>query len=154
MADVHTEEQRSRNMQAIKSTNTSIELLVRKTLHQCGFRFRLYCKDLPGRPDLVLKKYNSVVFINGCYWHQHDNCRFAAKPKTNSSFWINKLEKNKKRDLKNNAELETLGWNVIVIWECELKKDSYETINRLKNELVRSKDDTHYRPLRRSRRPK
>lgn len=138
MADVHSEEQRSRNMQAIKGKNTSIELLVRRNLHKLGFRYSLHRKDLPGHPDLVMKNYQTVVFINGCFWHQHDNCRYVAKPEKNSNFWSDKLRKNKERDLKNMAELSALGWNVIVIWECELKKDCEAIMNRLQNELKRT----------------
>lgn len=92
-------------MQAIKGKNTSIEILVRHYLHRKGFRYRLHRSELPGRPDVVLKKYNTVIFINGCYWHQHENCRFAAKPKTNSDFWTEKLAKNKARDKINSIKL-------------------------------------------------
>jgi DNA mismatch endonuclease (patch repair protein) len=108
-------------MSGIKGKNTSPELFVRKAMHARGFRFRIHVKDLPGKPDLVLPKYNAVIFIHGCFWHGH-NCRYFKVPKTRPEFWINKIEKNKLRDSENIRNLLLSGWRVIVIWECAIRK--------------------------------
>jgi len=113
-------EQRSRNMSAIKSKNTKPEIAVRKLLHSMGYRFRLHRKDLPGSPDIVLPKYKTVIFVHGCFWHRHENCKYASTPKTRKEFWENKFNKNIKRDKNNLKELKNLNWKVLVIWECEL----------------------------------
>ena len=113
-------EQRSRNMSAIKSKNTKPEIKVRKVLHSMGYRFRLHRKDLPGSPDIVLPKYKTVIFVHGCFWHRHENCKYASTPKTRKEFWENKFNKNIKRDKNNFKELKNLNWKVLVIWECEL----------------------------------
>ena len=113
-------EQRSKNMSAIKSKNTKPEIAVRKILHSMGYRFRLHRKDLPGSPDIVLPKYKIVIFVHGCFWHRHENCKYASTPKTRKEFWENKFNKNIKRDKKNFKELKKLNWKVLVIWECEL----------------------------------
>lgn len=132
MADVHTPEQRSYNMSQIKGKNTKPEELVRKYLFSCGFRYRKNDKRLPGSPDIVLPKYKTVIFVNGCFWHGHDGCKYFALPKSNTEFWKNKIEANIARDKKTIAELEKLGWNVIVVWECELKNSSKEiTLQKL-----------------------
>ncbi len=132
MADVHTPEQRSYNMSQIKGKNTKPEELVRKYLFSCGFRYRKNDKRLPGSPDIVLPKYKTVIFVNGCFWHGHDGCKYFAWPKSNTEFWKNKIEANIARDKKTIAELEKLGWNVIVVWECELKNSSKEiTLQKL-----------------------
>ena len=113
-------EQRSRNMSAIKSKNTKPEIKVRKVLHSMGYRFRLHRKDLPGSPDIVLPKYKTVIFVHGCFWHRHENCKYASTPKTRKEFWENKFKANVKRDKNNFKELKNLNWKVLVIWECEL----------------------------------
>ena len=118
-------EQRSRNMSAIKSKNTKPEIAVRKLLHSMGFRFRLHRKDLPGSPDIVLPKYKTVIFVHGCFWHRHENCKYASTPKTRSEFWESKFEGNIKRDKINQTNLIKLGWKIIIVWECELKKTHY-----------------------------
>jgi len=110
-------------MSQIKSKDTKPELIVRKYLFANGFRYRLHVKDLPGKPDIVLPKYKTVIFVNGCFWHGHEGCIEASKPKTNSEFWENKIQKNIKRDRNNIKLIENLGWKVIIIWECELKND-------------------------------
>lgn len=122
--DVISPEKRSRIMAANKSRNTKPELAVRRILHAMGFRFRLHRKDLPGCPDVVLPKYKTVIQINGCFWHQHTGCKLASKPSTRQDFWEAKLSRNIQRDSENAAKLTALGWNVIVIWECELKQIS------------------------------
>ena len=122
-------------MACVKSKDTKPELIVRRFLHRNGFRYRLHCKKLPGKPDLVLPKYNIVIFINGCFWHSHPNCRRASIPKTNSAFWIQKLNKNVARDEANVSMLKSSGWNVVVIWQCQLS-DIY--LSGLKSNIVAS----------------
>lgn len=111
---------RSKNMAAIKCKNTKPELLIRKLLHRAGFRYRLYDKKLPGKPDLVLAKFRAVIFVNGCYWHGHD-CYLFRIPKTNKEFWQSKISGNQSRDLSNIIGLNHLGWKVLTIWECSIK---------------------------------
>lgn len=122
MADCMTKEQRSRNMSHIKSKDTSIELKVRKYLYHHGFRYRKNVKTLPGKPDIVLSKYRTVIFINGCFWHHHFNCKYATLPKTRQDYWIKKINRNVENDLKHYKELEQMDYKVIVVWECELKE--------------------------------
>jgi len=123
MADRISKEQRSQNMSHIHGTDTSLEILVRKELFKRGFRFRKNVKRLPGKPDLFLKKYNTAIFVNGCYWHRHKNCKYASVPKTNTEFWNKKFERNMVNDKKVIRELRKMGYHVITIWECRLKKD-------------------------------
>jgi DNA mismatch endonuclease (patch repair protein) len=139
MADVMTPEQRSGNMQAIKSKGSKIELLVRRYLYSKGIRYRLHKKGLPGTPDLVFNKYKIVVFVNGCYWHQHENCRLCTQPKSRSAFWNEKLGNNKERDIRNIKKLRDLGWKVLVVWECDLEEKPKFTLQKLYNELVEKK---------------
>jgi DNA mismatch endonuclease (patch repair protein) len=108
-------------MSRIKNKNTKPEILVRKFLFSKGFRFRLNKKDMPGKPDIVLPKYKTAIFINGCYWHGHENCKFSKLPETNREFWMNKINGNIKHDNIVREQLSALGWNVITIWQCELK---------------------------------
>lgn len=136
MADIHTPEQRRFNMQQIKGKNTKPEILLRKLLFSKGFRYRINNKNLPGKPDIVLKKYNTVIFVNGCFWHGHENCRYYVIPKTRTEFWTEKINGNKKRDKKNTELLLQKGWKVITVWECELKKDKLDqTVEKLIHEL-------------------
>jgi DNA mismatch endonuclease, patch repair protein len=125
---------RSRNMRAIRGKNTRPEILVRKMLHAAGFRFRLHSNKLPGKPDVVLPRYRAVVFIHGCFWHQH-NCPAFKMPKTRQSFWQEKIEGNASRDIASQQKIIELGWRVAVIWECTLrgrnKLSSEEIIHRL-----------------------
>ena len=115
-------EQRSRNMSAIKSKNTKPEIFVRKLLHSKGYRFRLHKKDLPGSPDIVLPKYKTVIFVHGCFWHRHQNCKYASNPKTRREFWEKKFKENIERDKKTQEKLKNLGWKTKIVWECEIKK--------------------------------
>ncbi len=108
-------------MSAVKGKDTKPEILVRKWLHAAGYRFRLHVKDLPGKPDIVLPKYKTVIFVNGCFWHQHAGCKHASIPTSNIDFWVKKLTSNIERDKKNYQELKKAGWTVTVIWECEVK---------------------------------
>lgn len=121
MADNHSKEVRSMNMSHIRSTNSKPEELVRKYLFSKGFRYRKNVKSLPGCPDIVLPKYRTVIFVNGCFWHKHDCSRFVW-PSSNQDYWRPKILRNVERDLKNAEELRVLGWRVITVWECELKK--------------------------------
>ena len=126
MADNHSPEVRSRNMAQIRSTNTKPELVVRKYLFSKGLRYRVNVKTLPGKPDLVFPKYKTVVFVNGCFWHKHDCGRFRW-PYSNQEYWEKNIARNIERDQLNYEELRNLGWKVIVVWECELKKAIVET---------------------------
>jgi DNA mismatch endonuclease (patch repair protein) len=108
-------------MAAIRSSNTVPEIILRQKLHGLGFRFRVHRKDLPGRPDIVLPKYKTVVFVNGCFWHQHQGCSLSHWPQSRQEYWEPKLNKNVDRDKRNQERLRELGWKVIVVWECELK---------------------------------
>ncbi|WP_071658978.1 very short patch repair endonuclease [Duganella sp. HH101] len=138
MTDSISPERRSRNMAAIRSINTKPELMLRKALHAAGFRFRLHRKDLPGRPDIVLPRYNTVIFVNGCFWHQHPGCKFARNPQSHEAFWKAKLDRNVERDKCNTAELDDLGWKVIVVWECELRDSTdflASLVNLIRNEI-------------------
>lgn len=114
-----TQERRSWNMSRIKGRDTRPELIVRSVLHRLGFRFRLHGKGLPGRPDVVLARHRTVVFVHGCFWHRHRRCRFAYEPKTNVTFWSEKFRQNVARDSSNNRELRHRGWHVVVVWECQ-----------------------------------
>ncbi len=136
MVDVHTPKVRSRNMSAIKEKNTKPELLVRKFCHSQGLRYRLHNKSLPGTPDLVFPKYKCVVFVNGCFWHRHKNCKYSTQPKSNTEFWIKKFLENTERDKRNTAALSKLGWKVHVVWECEVKNQEFTNwlITRIKEE--------------------
>lgn len=116
-----TKEKRSWNMSRIRSENSAPEKILRSWLFKKGYRFRLYDKNLPGKPDIILKKYKLIIFINGCFWHQHKRCKRATMPKTNSLYWTNKLERNVKRDELNKRLLKKFGWTVLTIWECQLR---------------------------------
>ena len=121
MADVHTTEQRSFNMSRIRSSNTKPEMLVRKFLHANGYRYKLHDKTLPGKPDIVLPKYHTVIFVHGCFWHGHSNCKYFVVPKTRTQWWTDKINRNKTNDEKAIKALKKDGWKVIEIWECRLK---------------------------------
>lgn len=121
--DVHTPKTRSYNMSQIRAKDTTPEATVRKYLFANGFRYRKNDDKLPGKPDIVLPKYKTVIFVNGCFWHKHDGCKYFVWPKSNVEFWKQKLLANEARDIKNNELLHKAGWNVIVIWECELKNN-------------------------------
>jgi len=129
--DVHNKTTHSYNMSRIKGKNTKPELLVRKFLFANGFRYRLNVKTLPGKPDIVLPKYKTVIFVNGCFWHGHKGCKYFVVPKTRTEWWLNKIKETKKRDREAEIQLNVLGWKVVIIWECELKSDKYETQNKL-----------------------
>ena len=119
MVDRLSPEHRSWNMSRIRGRNTQPELAVRSALHRAGYRFRLHRKDLPGRPDIVLPKHRTVVFVHGCFWHRHPGCRFAYTPKSRVAFWQKKFDDNVARDRRNVRALRALGWRVITVWECQ-----------------------------------
>jgi len=121
MADVHSKLTRSYNMSRIKGKNTKPEILVRKFLFDQGFRYRLHDKSLPGKPDIVLSKYKTAIFVHGCFWHGHEDCKYYVVPKTRTEWWLNKINTNTLNDNKAISALQNLSWKVIVIWECELK---------------------------------
>lgn len=134
MVDVVDRATRSRMMSGIKGRDTKPELLVRKYLHGCGFRYRLAPKELPGKPDIVFPKHGAVIFIHGCFWHQHEGCKYAASPKTNPEFWQKKLSENVARDRRNSERLRQLGWRVLIAWECEIDN---QNLPKLASQLVR-----------------
>ena len=124
--DVHDKKTRSYKMSCIKGKNSRPEEIVRKSLFAKGFRYRKNDKRLPGSPDIVLPKYRTVIFVNGCFWHGHQGCKYFVVPKTNTEFWLNKITSNIGRDAMKTTQLNELGWRVITVWECELKKDKRE----------------------------
>jgi len=126
MADVHTQQQRSYNMSQIKGKDTKPEMLVRRYLHGLGFRYKLHDKTLPGKPDIVLPKYKTVIFIHGCFWHGHNNCKYFVVPKTRTKFWITKINGNKVNDTKAVKALKKDRWRIITLWECGLKPAKLE----------------------------
>lgn len=137
--DVHDKKTRSYNMSQIKGKNTKPEEMVRKYLFAQGFRYRKNDKKLPGTPDIVLPKYKTVIFVNGCFWHGHAGCKYFVWPKSNPDFWKRKIETNISRDRKIIELLEERGWNVIVIWECELKKAfASEFLEQLKARILQN----------------
>lgn len=137
MADVHNKETRSYNMSQIKGKNTKPEMLVRKFLFAKGFRYKLHDKKLPGKPDIVLPKYKTVIFVNGCFWHGHKDCKYFVVPKTKTDWWLNKINTNKANDERALAVLTEQGWNVIYIWECELKVNKIlETLDLLNEKFI------------------
>lgn len=136
MADVHSPETRSYNMSRIRGKNTKPEITVRKFLHSKGFRYRLHKKNLPGKPDIVLSKYKTVIFIHGCFWHGHKNCKYFVVPKTRTKWWLNKIMENKKIDKRNYSKLRNNGWKIITLWECQLKpKKIIGTLSKLESKL-------------------
>jgi DNA mismatch endonuclease (patch repair protein) len=126
--DIVSREKRSRMMAGIKGKDTKPELAVRRIVHAMGFRFRLHRRDLPGSPDLVFPRLRRVIFVHGCFWHQHPGCRFAYTPKSNTQFWLNKLEGNTRRDALAVTMLGALGWQVLIVWECETSEQSALTL--------------------------
>ena len=116
-----TPEQRHKNMAAIRASSTKPEMIVRKYLWGHGFRYRLNHKRLPGKPDIVLRKYRTCIFVNGCFWHKHEGCKYFVIPKTRTEFWLNKVNRNQERDIEVKKKLASMGWHSITIWECELK---------------------------------
>lgn len=131
MVDTISPEKRSWNMSRIKDRDTSIEVRVRKYLYHQGYRYRKNVSSLPGKPDIVMEAYKTIIFIHGCFWHRHTNCKKATIPKTRTDFWLNKFDKNVANDTKNREKLESMGYKVIVIWECEINKSFLETVQKI-----------------------
>lgn len=138
MADVMTSEQRSRCMAAIKGKDTKPEMIVRKYLFSRGLRFRVQVRKLPGTPDIVLPKYRTAIFVNGCFWHGHEGCKYFRLPKSNAAFWKEKIDRNIERDKESKQALLDLGWKVIRVWECELrnKVNREDILNRIYNSIT------------------
>lgn len=138
MADRLSREKRSWNMSHIRNKDTEIEVKVRKYLFSKGFRYRKNDSRLPGKPDVVLPKYKTVIFVHGCYWHRHPGCKNCTTPSTNAAFWLEKFDKNKKNDAKHKAELEEAGWKVVVLWECEIENDFENTMKKVTEQLLKA----------------
>ncbi len=137
MADVHTPKKRSYNMSKIKGKNTKPEMLVRRFLHAEGFRYKLHDKTLPGKPDIVLPKYKTIIFVQGCFWHGHENCRYFVIPKTRTEWWVDKINANKINDVRSIAALKKMKWKIIQVWECELKEPYLnKTLDKLPGKIV------------------
>jgi len=143
--DIWNKEKRSEAMSKIRSKNTKPEMALRKALFARGFRYRVNDAKLPGKPDIVLPKYKTLIFLHGCFWHRHEGCKYAYTPKTNTEFWVDKTTSNKERDRINLQKLTALGWNVITVWECEIrheyKHDIAPLIDRIVNQLVTCSPD-------------
>ena len=135
MADSLSKEKRSWNMSKIRGKDTAIEVKVRKYLFSKGFRYRKNVKTLPGKPDIVLPKYKTVVFVHGCFWHRHEGCKDATTPKTRTDFWNEKFRKNVENDQLHTQQLTEMGWKVLVLWECEIEKRFEETMTLLTEQI-------------------
>ena len=135
--DIWSKKKRSEIMSKIRSKNTRPEKFLRSALHNRGYRFRIHKKGLPGNPDIVLSKHKTIIFVNGCFWHHHEECKSGRIPKTNKKYWKEKLSNNIERDKHNQKACEDLGWKVIVVWECEIKKELPKTIEKIKSILGR-----------------
>jgi len=138
--DIWDKNKRSECMSKIRSKDTKPELALRKALFARGFRYRVNDKKLPGKPDIVLRKYKTVIFLHGCFWHRHKGCKYAYTPKTNTKFWVDKINSNRERDKSNFQKLTDLGWNVLTVWECEIrhtyKRDLTPLIDRVVSEIL------------------
>jgi|ERR1035441_2122493 DNA mismatch endonuclease (patch repair protein) len=141
--DIWSKEKRSEVMSKIRSKNTKPEKLLRSLLHKSGYRFRIHKKDLPGKPDVVLTKYKTVIFVHGCFWHSHKKCQEGKIPKTNVKFWTDKLQKNILRDREHSRKLKKDGWKVITVWECELEKNPNNILKRIFHSLKTRKSLTY-----------
>jgi len=135
MVDSLTAERRSWNMARIRGRDTGPERFLRSLLHKEGFRFRLHDRSLPGKPDIVMRKHRAVIMVHGCYWHRHPGCRNATTPSTRTDFWVDKFEGTVARDKRNLADLAALGWRVITVWECDLKKNPEQVMHDIRNRL-------------------
>lgn len=134
--DRHSKQVRSYNMSRIRSKDTKPEIIVRKFLHKNGFRFRIHAKTLPGKPDIVLKKYKTVIFVHGCFWHAHENCKDFKLPKSNQEYWLQKILKNLMKDKEFVENIKLIGWEVIIAWECEILKKDNQVLDQIKQRLL------------------
>ena len=137
MADTVDKKTRSRIMSSVQGKNTQPEKVVRSLLHRMGYRFSLHNKHLPGKPDICLRKYKTVIFVHGCFWHRHKGCRYATTPSSNVSFWNEKFERNVSRDAQNRKDLKKLGWQIIIVWGCSIK--SIEKLSKRFDQLLSNK---------------
>lgn len=137
MADIFSKEKRSEIMSKIGPKDSKPEIIVRKTVHSLGYRFRLHRKDLPGNPDLVFPKYKKAIFVHGCFWHRHKRCQRGKLPATNTTFWEEKISGNVKRDKSNFNKLRRLGWKYLVIWQCDIKESNKENLKRKINNFFK-----------------
>ena len=143
--DTLTPEERSKLMGKIRGKDTKPELLVRSMLHRSGYRFSLHRKDLPGKPDIVLRKYNTVIFVHGCFWHRHKNCKIASMPKSNVAFWQAKFDRNVANDKRHTRQLRRMGWHVLTVWECELKRPD-KVLAKLRKHLTTEGIEDNQKP--------
>ncbi|MGR9109103.1 MAG: very short patch repair endonuclease [Gammaproteobacteria bacterium] len=143
MADILSKKQRSEAMSRVRSEDTKPEWILRCGLHRLGFRYRLSNPDLPGKPDLIFARYHAVVFVHGCYWHRHPGCKNASMPKSNVDFWTKKFAENVGRDRRTETQLKARGWRVMVVWECELNKNTLSSIRKVADWLKRKGDHEH-----------
>lgn len=140
MADIKTPEQRRLNMSRVRGEETKPEILIRKLLFSKGFRYRKNVKSLPGKPDIVLPRYKTIIFVHGCFWHQHEGCAKSRRPTSKVEFWNKKLDKNVERDLNNVRLLVDMGWKVLTVWECKLRKKDIESLSqKLINQILNNK---------------
>jgi DNA mismatch endonuclease (patch repair protein) len=142
ITDIYSKQKRSEIMSKIRGKETKPEIIVRKFLFSKGFRYRINDARYPGKPDIVLPKYHTVIFVNGCFWHGHESCKSSKLPQANFDFWKNKIDKNVERDCNNIELLKKMGWKVIVVWECEIKskKNREERLNYLVDEIITNRD--------------
>lgn len=140
MTDIHSKEVRSFNMSRIKGRDTKPERIVRQYLFRNGYRYRLNVKSLAGKPDIVLARYKTVIFVNGCFWHGHKNCKYFVIPKTRTEWWLAKIHKNTENDRKSTTVLEESGWQVLTVWECQLRSNVFETLERVSNLIGKNND--------------
>ena len=138
MTDRISKEHRSWNMSRIRGKNTKPELILRSLLHRAGYRFRLHAPDLPGKPDIVLPKYRTIIFVHGCFWHRHEGCANATMPKSRTEFWEEKFRRTVERDEMKQRQLEELGWKVVTVWECDLISDPSTSLKNVEKQLCKS----------------
>ena len=138
MSDFLSPAERSKRMGRIRSKDTSVELALRKALHALGLRFRIHARELPGNPDILLPKYRTAIFVHGCFWHRHPGCKVASTPKSNTGFWLEKFKRNVDRDISAQSRLHELGWQVLVVWECQLtsKSKAAQTAREVHSQLL------------------
>ena len=150
--DTISPERRSEVMSRIRGKDTKPEMLVRRHLHAIGFRYRLHDSKLPGHPDIVLPKWNTVIFVNGCFWHRHEGCKLASTPKSNVEYWESKFRRNVERDKKEREELEKAGWRVIVVWECEAKNRLATLAETIQETVIDARTPPHrIKPMHKSK---
>lgn len=149
MTDHITKDRRSWNMSRIRSRHTKPELIIRSLLHRAGYRFRINYNKFAGKPDIVLPKYKTVLFVHGCFWHRHENCSRATTPNTNREYWLKKFQKNVKRDVRNQTKIKALGWKIIVVWECEVMKDPVSILNVIIRKLEDDNPNKYFSEMNR-----